>query len=273
MIDIHSHILPGLDDGAKNIEETLEMVSQLQAAGFHTLIATPHVMEGRDFLSPREIIEATEQVQQQVAEAGIVVRILPGAENYIFPNMAKWACEGKLLTFGNSGKYLLLELPMMEIPRYTEQVFFDLQVKGFTPVLAHPERNRAVSDEPERLVDWARKGILFQLNIRSISGKYGSQTQHLAELMLHSDLIHFLGSDVHSVSRNESTYQEAHEKVRGIVGENKFQELTAGNARDVLEGRFLKRDKEYFLKEVPFHKEKKGFWNRFGPFRKGSVDR
>jgi Capsular polysaccharide biosynthesis protein len=267
MIDIHSHILPGLDDGAKNIEETLEMVTQLQAAGFHTLIATPHVMEGRDYLTPREIIEVTEQVRQQLDEAGILVKILPGAENYIFPNMAKWACEGKLLTLGNCGKYLLLELPMMEIPRYTEQVFFDLQVKGFTPVLAHPERNRALTDEPERLVDWARKGILFQLNIKSISGKYGSKAQQLAELMLRSDFIHFLGSDVHSVSRNESTYQEAHEEVRGIIGENKFQELAEGNALDVLEGRFLKRDKEYFLKEVPFHKEKKGFWSRFRLFR------
>ena len=132
MIDIHSHILPGLDDGSNNMAETLGMVRQLYEAGFKTLIATPHVLEGNDSLSPEEILAATDQVCKQVAEAGIPVEILPGAENYIFPDMAKWVREGKLLTLGNTGKYLLVELPMLEIPHYTDQVFFELQVLGLT---------------------------------------------------------------------------------------------------------------------------------------------
>ena len=128
MIDLHSHILPGLDDGSENMTETLGMVRQLHEAGFKTLIATPHVIEGRTFLSPAEILETTEQVRKCVTKAGIPVQILPGAENYIFPDLAKWARDGKLVTLGNAGKYLLVELPMLEIPHYTDQVFFELQV-------------------------------------------------------------------------------------------------------------------------------------------------
>ena len=145
MIDIHSHILPGLDDGAKDMLETLEMVRQLCEAGFKTILATPHVLEGKDFLCPAEILAVTEQVHRCVVEAGISVEILPGAENYIFPDMAKWVSAGKLLTLGNTGKYLLVELPMLEIPQYTDQVFFELQVQGLTPVLAHPERYKRLA--------------------------------------------------------------------------------------------------------------------------------
>lgn len=161
MMDIHSHILPGIDDGANSIEETLIMVRQLHEAGFDTLIATPHVMEGNMYLSPEEILAATEQVRECISEAGIPVKILPGAENYIFPEMAKWVCEGKLLTLGNTKKYLLVELPLLEIPLYTDHVFFELQVNGITPVLAHPERYRVLGDKPERLLDWARGGSSF----------------------------------------------------------------------------------------------------------------
>ena len=263
MIDIHSHILPGLDDGAQSMEETLGMVRQLQAAGFKTLIATPHVLEGRAYLSPTDILAATEQVHECVARAGMPVEILPGAENYIFPDMAKWAQAGKLLTLGNTGKYLLLELPMLEIPHYTDQVFFDLQVTGLTPILAHPERYRGLYDKPERLLDWAKKGILFQLDLRSMGGKYGPQAKRLAEIMLHSDLVHFVGSDAHRVARSESAYLEELRSVKGIVGEERFREVTVGNPRRILEGKAVEGGREYFLNEAVMKKGKRGFWSWF----------
>ena len=263
MIDLHSHILPGLDDGSKNLEETLGMVRQLHEAGFKTLIATPHVIEGRTFLSPPEILETTEQVRKSVAEAGIPVDILPGAENYIFPDLAKWAREGELVTLGNTGKYILVEFPMLEIPRYTDQVFFDLQVLGITPVLAHPERNKGLADEPERILAWAKKGILFQLDLRSVSGHYGTQPKLLAELMLHSDLIHFVGSDAHRVSRSNQSYPEALRSVEKLVGKSRFEELALINSLTMLEGKSLLRERDYYLNEQVINKRKGGFWNLF----------
>lgn len=260
MIDIHSHILPGLDDGAKTMEETLGIVSQLQQSGFKTLIATPHVLED-NFLSPADILAYTEQVRMRVAEAGIQIEILPGSENYIFPEMAKWVRDGKLMTLGNTGKYILVELPMLEIPQYTDQVFFELQVNGLTPVLAHPERNRKLVENPERLLEWARKGIFFQMNLRSLDGRYGPQSKGLAEILLDSNLIHFIGSDAHRVSRRESTYPETLQSVRDLVGESRFQELTVINPRSILSGQGMQCSGEYVLIEPVIKKRKQRFWN------------
>lgn len=255
MIDLHSHILPGLDDGAETMAETLHIVRHLHAAGFHTLVATPHVMEGREYLSPAQIIEATEQVQQQVNKAGIQVKILAGAENYIFPDLAGAVSEGKLLTLGNSGKYFLVELPLLEIPRYTDQVFFDLQKMGISPVLAHPERYSVLAAEPERLLDWARKGVLFQLDLRSINGKYGRGARRLAKVILRSNLAHFIGTDVHRAAKSMSEYKLALRKLNTIIGEHNLQELTVGNASDVLEGKLIQDTRDYSM-ELDFGKKK-----------------
>ena len=259
MIDFHSHILPGLDDGSNNMTETLGMVRQLHEAGFKTLIATPHVLEGRTSLSVEEILATTEQVRQSVAEAGIPVEILPGAENYIFPDLGKWTREGKLMTLGNAGKYLLVEFPMLEIPHYTDQVFFELQVLGITPVLAHPERNKGLADEPERLVDWANKGILFQLNIRSLSGHYGPQAKQLAEILLSSDLIHFVGSDTHRVSRSELTFSEALQSLEDIVDNSSYLALTRLNPQTMLDGNPLQQNEQDYELKRPVEKKKRSW--------------
>jgi len=270
MIDSHSHILPGLDDGAKTLADALAIVRQLSESGFQTLIATPHVLEGTEVLSPSDILAVTDQVRRLVAEAGIPIDILPGAENYIFPEMAQWVRAGKLLTLGNAGKYLLVELPMLEIPRYTDQVFFELQVLGVTPVLAHPERNRGIAKNPERLVEWARRGILLQLDLRSLSGKYGPQAQELAERLLYSDLIHLVGSDAHRVARQPLAYREDLQRVQEIVGEERFRELTLVNPEAVIAGASLPRGEErgYGLKEAVAGKRKRGFWRLFGWWRR-----
>lgn len=263
MIDLHSHILPGLDDGAAAMGETLGMVSELKAAGFHTLIATPHVMEGKGFLSPKQILAATEEVCREVAAAGMAVSILPGAENYIFPALARAVREGQLITLGNSGKYLLLELPLLEIPRYTEQVFFDLQAEGITPILAHPERYRALAAKPEHLLAWARQGVLFQLDLLSLNGRYGTRARHLAEIMLRSGLAHFLGSDAHGVAGMQPVYREALAKARAIAGEEKYQKLTTGNAAELLAGTLRQEGGEYILTELPGRKKwYQNLWRR-----------
>lgn len=272
MIDIHSHILPGLDDGAKNIEETLEIVRQLHNSGFTTLIATPHVLE-EEFLAPAEILASTEQVRRRVKEAGIPIEILPGAENYIFPDIVKWVRAGKLMTLGNTGKYVLLELPMFDIPQYTERVFFDLQVNGLKIVLAHPERNKGLVEEPERLLEWAGKGVLFQLDLRSLEGRYGPRTRDLAQLMLASDLIHFIGSDAHRVSRSESTYLETLQGVRGLAGEAGFQEIALFNPQNILSGQELVHREEYvFTAPVTLKKRKQRIWDWVGNIKR-QLDR
>ena len=168
------------------------------------------------------------------------------------------------MTLGNGGKYLLVELPMNELPHYTDQVFFELQVFGLTPVLAHPERYLGLFEGPERLLDWAKKGILFQLELRSLSGHYGPQPKRLAELMLQSDLIHVLGSDAHRISHSGQTYPEALQSIEKLVGKERLEELAVINPRTMLEGKSLLRERDYHLEESAMKKKcKRGFWSLF----------
>jgi protein-tyrosine phosphatase len=224
-------------------------------------------MEGRDYLSPAKILAATEQVRQEVAEAGIPVEIVAGAENYIFPRMAEWAAEGKLLTLGNKGKHLLVELPLPEIPLYTDKVFFDLLTKGITPVLAHPERYRALAAKPECLLDWARQGVLFQVDLKSLQGQYGPRPRRLAQLILQNDLGHFLGSDAHGVAGDPLAYREAADKVWKIVGEEKFRQLAKGNAQALLAGNYQPGCRKYIFGE--FSAEKRWYQDLWQIFSKG----
>ena len=269
MIDLHSHILPGLDDGADTIADALKIAGQLKENGFDTLIATPHVQEGRDYLHPEQILLATEQVREAAEAAGLALKILPGAENYIFPDLPKWAAEGKLMTLGNQGGCLLVELPMAEIPAYTDQVFFELQVQGITPVLAHPERYRRLSEIPDQLLDWARKGILFQIDLRSLSGRYGPHAARLAERMLASNLVHFLGSDAHRITGKES-YREALRKVSEIAGPERFREITSLNPVTILEGKSLENPGDYAWQKAKKKKSRR-IWKWFSKDTSASL--
>lgn len=247
MIDIHCHLLPGLDDGAKILEEALEIATQLHEAGFKMVMATPHVLEGRDFLTPERILEATDQLNEVLRAQGIPMVVLPGAENYIFPDLARWLTEGKLLTLGNTGKYLLVELPMLDIPHYTDQVFFELQVAGVTPVLAHPERNKRLLEEPEKLIAWAERGVLFQMELRSLSGRYGTEAERFGRAMLESRLVHFVGSDAHRVTQSGDAYRYELGQLRERVGQQYLEAITRYNPQRILDGGSIEADYDFAL--------------------------
>lgn len=245
MIDIHSHLLPGLDDGAKTLEESLGIAVQLKNAGFRTVIATPHVMEGRDFLTPEHIINATLALNEMLKKHNIALEVLPGAENYLFPDIVKWYREGKLISLANTEKYLLVEFPMLEIPHYTDQAFFDLQVAGVTPVLAHPERNKALVEEPERLFEWAERGILFQIDLRSLSGRYGPEAKRFAGAMIESQVVHFIGSDAHRVTQSSHAYTDELEQLREAKESEYYERITRSNPQSVLKGDLIQPGLDY----------------------------
>ena len=257
MIDIHCHLLPGLDDGAKTIEDALGIAQQLNVAGFSTVIATPHVIEGRDRLTPERILDAIDKLNDTLKERELPLRVFPGAENYIFPDMAKWIAEGKLMTLGNQGKYLLVELPRLDIPQYTDQVFFELQVAGVTPVLAHPERYKRLAEEPERLIEWAKRGVLFQTNLRSLSGHYGPEAKEFGLSMLENRLIHFVGSDAHREAQSSDAYHPELELISKQTSYEYVERITRHNPQRILEGvpieTEMKEDYTSFLERKSIH--------------------
>lgn len=202
MIDIHTHLLPGLDDGPENEEEALEVISQAAAGGATCLVATPHYLEGAYQPEPQAIREAVIGINARAAQAGIQIQIVPGMEVMISPAVPRWVRHGQVLTLNENGRYLLLEFPSQEIPIYVKEVVFELQLLGVTPVLAHPERNLEVIAHPGRLADLVQRGVLVQLNADSLLGRWGERAQNCARKLLDTNLAHLVASDVHGRRRS-----------------------------------------------------------------------
>ncbi|TND09084.1 MAG: hypothetical protein FD123_1487 [Bacteroidetes bacterium] len=194
--DMHSHFIPGIDDGAKNMEDSLNLLRQMQDLGYKKVVTTPHVMSDGYRNTPGIILDGLEKVRAAAKEAGITLEIDAAAEYYFdFDLQAKVKTE-KLLTFGN--KYLLFEVSYMNAPDGLESFIFDLQTNGYKPILAHPERYPFWYEDNfakyEKLKD---KGVLFQMNINSLTGYYSISTKRIAEQMIDRGMIEFLGTDCH----------------------------------------------------------------------------
>lgn len=234
MIDTHLHILPGLDDGVRNIEEALALARQLVEVGYTQVIATPHVVEGKSFLTPEKIIQAVEQLKEVLREQEIPLDILPGAENYLFPELPRYVKEGRILTLGGQEKYLLVELPLLSLPHYVEKVFFELQVAGYHLVLAHPERYSYILDDRALLEHWAGLGVLYQLDLRSLSRRYGSGPEEVALWLLEHNMISWVGTDAHHPSSESKPFLRELALLGDWLGKDGRDILTERNPRVVL---------------------------------------
>jgi protein-tyrosine phosphatase len=199
-VDMHSHLLPGLDDGAETVAHSLDLLRELRALGFTKLVMTPHIMGDFYKNTPEGIRTALTTLQAAAAEAGLADVVLEcAAEYYLDEWLGRKLADGtELLTFGREHRYLLLETSYLNEPLNLNGTIFDLQAAGYRPVLAHPERyvylyNRF--SELERL----RKehGVLLQLNLNSLAGYYSPAARHVAEKLIDGRLVDFVGTDTH----------------------------------------------------------------------------
>jgi len=200
-IDIHAHILPGLDDGPETLAESLAMAQACVKAGYATVIATPHVIPGLYDNTRGAILAAVRQLQAELDAGGIPLRVLPGAEYHLSPDLPHLVATGELLTLNDTGKYLLVELPLQEVPAYAPQVLFDLLVSGITPVIAHPERNDYLVRHPGALAEMVRNGILAQVTAASLTGLFGGETRRAAARFIKDGTAHFVATDAHGPGR------------------------------------------------------------------------
>lgn len=197
MIDIHAHILPGVDDGAKNMEEALEIARGAVRQGIEKIVATPHYLPDTYSLTSEEIAEKVNELQYEIDREGLKLKILTGAEIYLEPDFCHKLQEGLLTTVNNS-RYLMIELPFNHLPPYAEGVLYDILAMGYIPVICHPERYSFFGKRPEILYEWVSNGIYAQLNAGSLTGEYGNTIRKTAELMVKHKLVQLMGSDVHS---------------------------------------------------------------------------
>lgn len=199
-IDLHCHLLPGVDDGPTTMKEALLLARSLMDKGFDQVVATPHYIEdySRDFQNQ---VEETHALLIKALEAEkIPLKVYLGGELMLLPGLMDLA-KGRELPTLNGSRYVLLELPLYQpLPLYMEDVFFTLKARGYIPLLAHPERMEAFKGDIIQLFNLTRKGILLQVNLGSLAGLYGSSAKKLARKLLRNGLASFLATDSHDAS-------------------------------------------------------------------------
>ena len=252
MIDIHSHILPNIDDGAKDKEMSLEMARLYIENGYREVIATPHWIEYGGTPKRDRVVEVLSAFNRRLEVEEIPLKVRLGNEFFITPKLLYYIEEKEGATLNNSD-YVLVELPMREYPQYVESVLFDLQLKGYKPIIAHPERYAVFREDPNRLGKLISKGIYTQMNFPSIAGQYGKEVQKASNIFLEHNLIHMMGTDSHSNRRRSPKVKEAIGLLKKIVGEEEFKKMTSTRPEHII------RNESFEVGTPKEYKKKKWF--------------
>lgn len=193
--DVHSHLVPAIDDGSKSVDDSVNMITQLHSLGYKKLITTPHIMGDGYRNTPDSILGGLEKVKSALLDNQLSVEMAGAAEYYLDYDFERKLDNEKLLTFGKN--YLLFEISYMNPPDNLYHVIFKMQTLGYKPVLAHPERYNFWHKEFDKYEAFIDKGVLLQMNINSLSGYYSIPTKRIAEQMIDKNMISFVGSDCH----------------------------------------------------------------------------
>jgi protein-tyrosine phosphatase len=199
LIDLHCHLLPGLDDGPADIDETISLARFAAADGTRTIVATPHVREDYPF-DLGLIAERAQQVNDRLARASLGVTVEQGAE--VAVSMLRVLDDTTLATIClGASNSVLVESPYQQATDLLEQALFDLQLRGFRPVLAHPERSPSFMGDPDRLAALVDRGVLCSVTSASMAGRFGRTVQRFSRLLFERGLVHDVASDAHDVER------------------------------------------------------------------------
>lgn len=229
MIDFHSHILPAIDDGAKSIEESINLIKEAQKVGFNKIISTSHYIQEYYECDENERIKLLGEIKSHYQD----VELYLGNEIYVTNEIPQLIKDKKASTINNS-KYVLFELPLHSKTINDKEIVYRLIENGYVPIIAHPERYSYVQENLDYASKLADMGALFQANYGSILGIYGKRAKKTVKQLLKQDLIHFLGSDVHRISQIYPKIPKAIKKISKIVSDKKMNELTTLNAQKVI---------------------------------------
>jgi tyrosine-protein phosphatase YwqE len=195
--ELHSHLIPGIDDGVKTLEESIDVIRSLHHLGFKKIITTPHIMGDFYKNSPSNILPLLDIVRSALKDQQIDIEIHAGAEYMIDDLFMEKIDSGNLLTFG--GKYVLIEMPFMEAAPNLKEVLFALNLNGYKPVLAHPERYMYYASQPSKYDELWDAEVLFQLNINSLTGYYSPAALKASEYLIGKKMVSMVGSDCHGM--------------------------------------------------------------------------
>ena len=238
MIDFHTHIIPNVDDGSKDIESTFELFKEAKNAGFDTIILTPHYIE--DYYEANKKINTDWQnaLTKGIIAKSININLYLGNESYISSNLIDLIKNDKVSTI-NGSRYLLMELPLSSVPINLFDVIKELRSNGIIPIIAHPERYSFIQENPNKVCELLECGVLLQCNFCSILGTYGKFAKIVIKNLLENDLVSFLGSDVHTPKTIYPLIPEAKEQIIEIVGEKEFNIITCKNPIRVIKNEIV----------------------------------
>lgn len=235
LIDLHCHMLPGVDDGAKDLPMALDMAQVAASQGISHILLTPHHMDGEYTNHKQDILDRVNEFQREIDYANIPLTVFPGQEVHLTGELIHAVDNGDILCMDESNRYLLLELPHSGIPEYTENVIFELLTRNITPVIAHPERNHGFQENPDKLYDFVRMGCLTQLTSSSYLGIFGKRVEKLTSQIIDANLGFVFASDAHNFKGRRFVMHEAFEKLKKLKGKDvaiSFNE----NAKAIING-------------------------------------
>lgn len=195
--DMHSHLIPGIDDGSQTMDETIAMLAKFESLGYSKVITTPHIMSDSYPNTPEIILAGLEKVRNEMHQLGMKIQLEAAAEYYFDETLIPLIKNKELLTFGDN--YVLIEFGFHTPPQYVDQVFFDLKTMGYRVVVAHFERYMYYLGKIDQAIEWREKGINIQLNLNSLSGNYGPAIKKQAEALIDAQAIDFVGTDCHRI--------------------------------------------------------------------------
>ena len=231
--DVHSHLIPNVDDGSASIEESIRCAREMVQAGYTDSFCTPHFWPSFPKTTVSSIPQWVTSLQQQLDAAGVQLKLHPGGEINLRANLMDTTAIADLPTFGMAGKYVLFDLWAERLPAYFESTVKWMQAGGLTPILAHPERMRAVQDNPDLADYFSEIGLLLQGNLQCFSDRPGADTRATVERYLKEDRYFLLGSDLHNFATLRSRL-DGLQKAIELVGEDRVRQLTVENPRKLV---------------------------------------
>ena len=251
MIDIHSHLLPGIDDGSENLNASLQMARDAVADGVTHALMTPHHMNGRYVNHASDVIKLTADFQTELNNANIPLTVFPSQEVRINGGLLSALDDGDILTTDEQGTYILIEFPSDDVPAFTMDMLFQIQQRGLVPIIVHPERNTRLMKEPQLLNDMVSRGAYAQVTASSYVGTFGKAVTAFSEDIIANGLAHLFASDAHHIPGRKYNMRAAFDKLTKQYGQSMVNEFD-NNARALVNGEPLVRWHETPIKKMIF---------------------
>ena len=223
IVDIHSHIIPGIDDGSKDMEMTLEMLRNAEKDGVKEIVATPHYLLEYGEATIDEVKNYVKEINNILVKENIDIKIYSGQEVYYTEKIIEYYMQGTIGTI-NDSRYMLIEFPMRKFDESIFDTLYELQVRNIVPVIAHPERYIPIIEDPKNINKFINEGYLFQVNAGSIDGRFGEKVQKTANILLDNGIYNFIGSDAHNTNKRNTGLSKALNLINKGVNKDVFKD-------------------------------------------------